>query len=139
MRKFKAGEVLANAFPKAEHPETSFFHLSIVEQYDCSRREFRNPSLKVVLYVVVEMATIDVEQVNGIISEIVDRIVETQADKLGKAGIVRLMIATDIIEYFFAVESLMLVAPPGIDRKTFGVDADALNFLTEAEIRKPQK
>src|SRR5262245_61623751 len=88
------------------------------------------------LDVVVEMAAIDMEQIDDPVGELVDRVIERRANECREGGIPAVVISAHVLVDFLPVESGVLVAAPCIHGEATRRELQALDSLAECEIRK---
>ncbi len=102
--------------PKLKDAEASFSNVRIVEQDDGAVRQLGAPGFKIVFNVLVEVAAVDMQEIDAAILKMGQSAVESGAHDSRK-GAVAFVIGTQLFKYFFPVETGMLVAFPGIDAK----------------------
>src|SRR5262245_42502921 len=88
------------------------------------------------LDVVVEMAAIDMEQIDDPVRELVDRVIERRANERREGRIPAVVIAAHLLVDLLPVESRVLVAAPRIHGEATRLELQALDSLAECEVRK---
>src|SRR5262245_26770335 len=88
------------------------------------------------LDVVVEMAAIDMEQIDDPVLELVDGVIERRANECREGGIAAVVISAHLLVDLLPVESRVLVAAPRIHGETTRLELQALDSLAECEVRK---
>src|SRR5215470_6336882 len=88
------------------------------------------------LDVVVEMAAVDMEQIDDPVWELVDRVIESRANECREGGIPAVVISAHILVDFLPVESRVLVTAPRIHGEATRLELQALDSLAECEVRK---
>src|SRR5262245_10239990 len=95
-----------------------------------------SPGREIMLDVVVEMAAIDMEQIDAPVRELVDRVIESRANECREGGIPAVVISAHVLVDLLPVEAGVLVAAPRIHGEATRLDLQALDSLAEGEVRK---
>ena len=99
-------------------------------------RQFRKPRREVMLYSVVGMKSVDMQKINRIIVKLAQGIIKKTTME---PDVQPLIVFGDDLTYplynFFAIETGMLFAFPGVNRMQGGAESRVLNGLAEGEER----
>ena len=80
------------------------------------------------------MQPVYVQQIDGAIGEIGQRLIECGAKELGESRVACVMKATEVLENLLTVMSRMRIASPCIDRVASGIQARQDNALAESSV-----
>ena len=119
--------------PVPRHAKAAFIDMNVVEEGDSSSRQLRQPQLEVLLYVLEEVTSVEVDQVDRLILEVVGRFAEGHPDEMGE--LVHAVPAFDVSEHLLAIEAGVLISVPGVNREAFGPQSESLDHLAGCEVR----
>ncbi len=106
----------------------------VVEKHDTARANLGKPVVEVVADGLVRVESIDVEQIDGFVAEVLQRVVECSSKQFGERTVGLGVVLVDLIEYGLVVEPGVRVTLPCVDCVTCTRDRALLHRLTHAEI-----
>jgi hypothetical protein len=106
-----------------------------MKQYDGPIRKLRPPDFEVVPYGLVGVQPVNMQQIDGAIAELGDRLVKRHAQQGGKTPVQMLVVLRDRLKDVLAVMPGLIIANPGIHGITLRCQAIGGYGLAEGKIR----
>ena len=120
VQELKAWVTLGQLAPQSMDTEIIPADVGVMEQYHRSVGQLRQPGLEVVPDGLIGVQPVNVQEVDGAILNLVERLVEGATEQGGEGAEPLIMEAAQFLEYLFAVLARLMVAAPGVN----GVAAD---------------
>jgi len=134
MKKLKRRMLRGNLLKEFPYAKPALSHVRVMKEHDGIFSELRVPEREVVLDVIVELAAVDMEQVDRPVDEIAERIIDGRTDQAREGRVLFLVPRGNGPEHALVVEPRVLVTFPCIDGVGVRAEPQPVDGLAKGEI-----
>jgi hypothetical protein len=134
MKELEVSKLAAQLFPETPHGKVGVTCHCVVQKHHSARPQLGQPRVEIVLYCLVCMESIQVQEIDAAVRELLHGRVEGGYQEFRKVRIIVGIISAYFLKNSLIVSAGVLVPFPSVHRKTFARNAILLHSLTKAEI-----
>ncbi len=105
-----------------------------MQQKHAAGAQLWKPNLEVVLHRGISVQTVNMQEVDAVVSELPDGLIEGHSKQVRERRIVPVVVRPYILEHLFTVKAGMFVTLPGVHRVAGAVNAALHEGLAETEV-----